>query len=374
MVLGSEGRLGIVTSATVHVHRLPARARDPRLPASRPGRPRSPRCATSPPARRRRRSRACPIRRRRSSRSRRKKRSSPRRRLKSQGADGVPRAPARVRPRRDVPRLHRLRGQRAPRRERSAGASADRRAATAACASAAARARCTTRRSSTRPTSATSCSTAACWPTCPRPRRRGARSPRSTRDVTAAARGAFAELGVSGYVMCHLSHSYHSGACLYFTFAITPSGRREPLEEYDVVKSAIQQAFVDDGRDAVAPPRGRHRACPLARAGHLRSRRRDAARRCSTASTPAATSTRARSSERLLPATARATIGLCTSKVPRGASSPSRYRGRRRRAGAVAGAAGARRSASPRRGRERAAARPESALRPADMVGRGRER
>ena len=36
--------------------------------------------------------------------------------------------------------------------------------------------------------------------------------------------------------MCHLSHSYHSGACLYFTFAFTPSGRREPLEEYDVVK------------------------------------------------------------------------------------------------------------------------------------------
>ncbi len=67
------------------------------------------------------------------------------------------------------------------------------------------------------------------------------------RNVTAAARGAFDELGVSGYVMCHLSHSYHSGACLYFTFAMTPSGRREPLEEYDVVKLAIQQSFVDNG-------------------------------------------------------------------------------------------------------------------------------
>jgi alkyldihydroxyacetonephosphate synthase len=65
--------------------------------------------------------------------------------------------------------------------------------------------------------------------------------------VTARARAAFADLGVPGYVMCHLSHSYHSGACLYFTFAITPSGRREPLDEYDVVKSAIQQAFVDSG-------------------------------------------------------------------------------------------------------------------------------
>jgi len=67
------------------------------------------------------------------------------------------------------------------------------------------------------------------------------------RNVKTAARAAFAELGVSGYVMCHLSHSYHSGACLYFTFAMSPSGRREPLEEYDVVKAAIQQAFVDSG-------------------------------------------------------------------------------------------------------------------------------
>jgi alkyldihydroxyacetonephosphate synthase len=70
-------------------------------------------------------------------------------------------------------------------------------------------------------------------------------------DVYAAAKGAahgaFAELGVPGYVMCHLSHSYHSGACLYFTFAITPSGRRPPLDEYAVVKNAIQQSFVDNG-------------------------------------------------------------------------------------------------------------------------------
>ena len=62
-----------------------------------------------------------------------------------------------------------------------------------------------------------------------------------------AARGAFAELGVAGYVMCHLSHSYHSGACLYFTFAMTPSGTGDPLDEYATVKGAIQQAFVDAG-------------------------------------------------------------------------------------------------------------------------------
>ena len=67
-------------------------------------------------------------------------------------------------------------------------------------------------------------------------------------NVMAAAQAAFDDLGVHGYIMCHLSHSYHSGACLYFTFAL--QARREratPLEEYDVVKSAIQQTFVDSG-------------------------------------------------------------------------------------------------------------------------------
>jgi alkyldihydroxyacetonephosphate synthase len=66
-------------------------------------------------------------------------------------------------------------------------------------------------------------------------------------NVVAAARGAFADLGVAGWVMCHLSHSYHAGACLYFTFALVPSGRVDPLDEYAVVKSAIQQSFVDSG-------------------------------------------------------------------------------------------------------------------------------
>jgi alkyldihydroxyacetonephosphate synthase len=66
-------------------------------------------------------------------------------------------------------------------------------------------------------------------------------------NVMAAAHGAFAHLGVTGYIMCHLSHSYHAGACLYFTFAFNPSGTREAIDEYDVVKTAIQQAFVDSG-------------------------------------------------------------------------------------------------------------------------------
>ena len=65
--------------------------------------------------------------------------------------------------------------------------------------------------------------------------------------VMADARDAFDELGVRGYIMCHLSHSYHAGACLYFTFGFKPTGRRDELDEYGIVKSAIQQAFVDSG-------------------------------------------------------------------------------------------------------------------------------
>jgi alkyldihydroxyacetonephosphate synthase len=63
--------------------------------------------------------------------------------------------------------------------------------------------------------------------------------------VVTAANGAFAELAVHGYVMCHLSHSYHAGACLYFTFAF--KARNDMAAEYDLVKAAIQQAFVDSG-------------------------------------------------------------------------------------------------------------------------------
>lgn len=57
----------------------------------------------------------------------------------------------------------------------------------------------------------------------------------------------FDELGVRGFIMCHVSHSYHSGACLYFTFALVSSeeSAEGQLEQYWQVKSAIQQSFVD---------------------------------------------------------------------------------------------------------------------------------
>ncbi len=65
--------------------------------------------------------------------------------------------------------------------------------------------------------------------------------------VSTAAQYAFDQLGVRGYLMCHLSHSYHAGACLYFTFAFVPSPGADMVTAYDVVKSAIQQCFVDHG-------------------------------------------------------------------------------------------------------------------------------
>jgi alkyldihydroxyacetonephosphate synthase len=64
--------------------------------------------------------------------------------------------------------------------------------------------------------------------------------------VYAAANAAYEQIGTPGWIMSHLSHSYHSGACLYFTFAFVHDGENA-IAQYDVVKSAIQQAFVDHG-------------------------------------------------------------------------------------------------------------------------------
>jgi alkyldihydroxyacetonephosphate synthase len=65
-------------------------------------------------------------------------------------------------------------------------------------------------------------------------------------QVTENVRKVYAELGVTGYVMCHLSHSEHSGACLYFTFAFGHDGS-DPIGQYDQVKSALQQTFIECG-------------------------------------------------------------------------------------------------------------------------------
>ena len=275
-----------------------------------------------------------------------------RRAAEVEGADDVPRAPARVRPRGDVPRVHRLRGQRAARRgaapARSAGSSPRH---GGLCIGSGPGELYDQKKFDTpyirdflldRGVLADVSETAAPW---------SALAPVYA-DVTAAARGAFARLGVPGYVMCHLSHSYHSGACLYFTFALAPSGRRDAARGVRRGQGGDPAGVRGLGRDALAPPRGRHGARALARAGHLGARRRDAARRCSTASTRAATSTRARSSdaaERLPPRTPRATMGRCTSMV---------HRAGRRRAGDPPRDAGARARREPRARSRKPAPRP----------------
>lgn len=63
--------------------------------------------------------------------------------------------------------------------------------------------------------------------------------------VFAAANAAYDSLGIKGWIMAHLSHSYHSGACLYFTFAFVFGD--DPIGEYDTVKRAIQGALVEHG-------------------------------------------------------------------------------------------------------------------------------
>jgi alkyldihydroxyacetonephosphate synthase len=60
----------------------------------------------------------------------------------------------------------------------------------------------------------------------------------------AAAQAAYDEIGIKGWIMSHMSHSYHSGACLYFTFAFV--FKNDPIAEYNLVKNAIQQSFVDN--------------------------------------------------------------------------------------------------------------------------------
>jgi len=64
-------------------------------------------------------------------------------------------------------------------------------------------------------------------------------------NTIAAAEKAYESIGIKGWIMAHQSHSYASGACLYFTFAFV--GGKDMIAEYNVVKAAIQQSFIDNG-------------------------------------------------------------------------------------------------------------------------------
>ena len=65
-------------------------------------------------------------------------------------------------------------------------------------------------------------------------------------SVVENVRKTYADLGVTGWIMCHLSHSEHSGACLYFTFAFAHDGV-DPIAQYDRVKEALQGTFIEAG-------------------------------------------------------------------------------------------------------------------------------
>ena len=63
-------------------------------------------------------------------------------------------------------------------------------------------------------------------------------------ETRAAFHRALDGIGKRGEVFCHISHSYHAGACQYFTFVVNDDSETAE-ESYDVAKRAIQQSFVD---------------------------------------------------------------------------------------------------------------------------------
>ncbi|HTS10977.1 MAG TPA: FAD-binding oxidoreductase [Candidatus Limnocylindrales bacterium] len=54
------------------------------------------------------------------------------------------------------------------------------------------------------------------------------------------------ERGMPPWAGCHISHTYQSGASLYFTFGFKQELGRE-MEQYLYVKRAVQQSFIDHG-------------------------------------------------------------------------------------------------------------------------------
>ncbi|MEM9242517.1 MAG: FAD-binding oxidoreductase [Pseudomonadota bacterium] len=60
-------------------------------------------------------------------------------------------------------------------------------------------------------------------------------------------RQAIQKLDCEPWVGCHLSHSYHSGASLYFTFGFLPKHQDKVIEQYWQVKQAAEQSFIDGG-------------------------------------------------------------------------------------------------------------------------------
>jgi alkyldihydroxyacetonephosphate synthase len=66
------------------------------------------------------------------------------------------------------------------------------------------------------------------------------------RQTLALLRATILESGVRPWAGCHISHTYHCGASVYFTFGFRQQLGRE-MEQYLRVKRAAQQSFIDCG-------------------------------------------------------------------------------------------------------------------------------
>ena len=66
------------------------------------------------------------------------------------------------------------------------------------------------------------------------------------RVTMAALREKISESGVPPWTGCHISHTYRTGASVYFTFGFKQEPGRE-MEQYLRVKRAVQQSFIDHG-------------------------------------------------------------------------------------------------------------------------------
>jgi len=66
------------------------------------------------------------------------------------------------------------------------------------------------------------------------------------RQTLALLRATILESGVRPWTGCHISHTYHCGASVYFTFGFRQQRGRE-MEQYLRVKRSAQQSFIDCG-------------------------------------------------------------------------------------------------------------------------------
>ena len=64
------------------------------------------------------------------------------------------------------------------------------------------------------------------------------------KDTTSVLRAEISKSGVRPWVGCHISHTYPSGASLYFTFGFRQQLGHE-MDQYLQVKRAVQQSFID---------------------------------------------------------------------------------------------------------------------------------